>query len=60
MFLCGQRPSLPVPLITVSYLVSASRTGLILIPGKDKGPQVPHAREPRSGWHWLWCLGLVP
>lgn len=60
VLLCRQRPSLPVLLITVSYLVSASRTGLILIQGKDERPQVPHAREPRSGWHWPRCLCLVP
>lgn len=49
----GQRPSLSAPLIAVAYLVSAARTGLILIQGKDKGLQAPRARQPR------FCLALA-
>lgn len=57
---CKQRPRSSAPLITVAYLVSAARMGLILIQGEDKRPWVLRAREPGSGWHWPLCLGLVP
>lgn len=63
---CRQRLSLPVPLITVAYLVSAVRAGLILIPVRINGSgaanqgatfwlapaTVPwfNALNPGSGW----------
>lgn len=57
---CRQRLSSSALLIAVAYLVSAARMGLILPRGKAKRPRVLRAREPRSGWHWPPCLGLVP